>query len=253
MPDPRAMFDLTGRVALVTGGTRGLGRAIVQAYAEAGADIVVASRKQDACDSVAAEVADSTGRRVVGHAAHVGSWNDLDRLVETAHAEFGHVDILVNNAGMSPLYENSLALTEELFDKVLDINLKGPFRLAAVVASRMREGDGGSIINIGSIAALYPTPPVIPYAAAKAGLNAVTIALAQEYAPKVRVNAIMPGSFRTDVSRSWTPELMAQLESGPALGRIAEPAELVGAALFFASDASSYSTGSLLRVDGGSF
>jgi len=251
--DPRTLFDLTGRVALVTGGTRGLGRALVQAFASAGADVVVTSRKQDACNAVAAEVCADTGRRVVGQAAHVGRWEDLDRLVETVYEEFGRIDVLVNNAGMSPLYESSATLSEDLFDKVLAVNLKGPFRLAALVATRMREGLGGSIVNIGSIAALYPTPRVIPYAAAKAGLNVITIALAQEFGPSVRVNAILPGSFRTDVSRMWPPELIKQLEASLVLGRVADARELVGAALYFASDASSYTTGSLLRVDGGSF
>src|SRR5688572_16376247 len=139
-------FDLTGRVALVTGGTRGLGRAIVHGLARAGADIVVSSRKQDACEDVAEEVR-GLGRQALAHACHVAKWDQIDGLVEAAYHRFRHVDVLVNNAGISPLYPSPEGVSEELWDKVLGVNLKGPFRLSAVLGARMRER-GGSIVNV---------------------------------------------------------------------------------------------------------
>ena len=142
---------LAGKVALVTGGSRGLGRSMVLAFADAGADVVVASRKLENCKDVAGEV-EAKGRRALPVACHVGHWDELDGLVEQAYGTFGHVDVLVNNAGMSPLYPDLPAVTEELWDKVLGVNLKGPFRLTALVGTRMVEGGaGGCIINVSSV------------------------------------------------------------------------------------------------------
>jgi NAD(P)-dependent dehydrogenase (short-subunit alcohol dehydrogenase family) len=243
------MFDLTGKVAVVTGGSRGIGRAIVQCFAEAGADVVVASRKLDACEQAAAEVASSTGRRAIGVACHVGRWDDCDRLVATTVESLGRIDILVNNAGMSPLYPSLAEVTEDLYDKTLAVNLKGPFRLGVLAATRMAAGDGGSIVNVGTIGSLIASPGELPYACAKAGLNALTVGLAEAFAPKVRVNAILPGPFRTDITNAWTPE---QLEgSYVPLGRLGEPAEIAGMALCLASGAGSYTTGAIVRIDGG--
>lgn len=249
---PLEQTSLAGRVALITGGTRGLGYEIAKAYAQRGANVVVASRKADACAAVAAELWEATGQRVLGIPAHVGRWSDCDRLVEAAYEEFGKVDILVNNAGMSPLYPSLDAVTEELFDKVLAVNLKGPFRLASLVGTRMVAAGGGSIINVSSVAAVEPGAAEVPYAMAKAGLNNLTAALARVFAPAVRVNTIMPGLFLTDISKAWDPEEAARrfAEDVPA-GRGGEPHEIVGAALYLASDASSYTTGSVLKVDGG--
>lgn len=244
------LFDLAGRVALVTGGSRGLGRAMAAAFAEAGADVIIASRKMDACVVAAAEIERATGRRALPYACHVGHWDELDGLVEAAYAEFGHVDVLVNNAGMSPLYDSVLDITEELWDKVMALNLKGPFRLAALVGTRMAAGDGGSIINVSSSGSLRPAPHIVPYASAKAGLNALTVSLAHTLGPKVRVNTLMPGPFRTDISASWG-DGSAQLREGMAIGRVGEVDEIVGGALYFASDASAFSTGATLQVDGG--
>ena len=244
-------FGLKGRVALVTGGTRGLGRAMVDGFARAGADIVVASRKASACDEVAAAVAASYGVATLGHAAHVGRWDDLSTLVDAAYDRFGRVDVLVNNAGMSPLYESVTDLSEELFDKVIGVNLKGPFRLAALVGTRMAAGYGGSIVNISSMGAVRPRTEILPYAAAKAGLNALTVGLAHTFGPTVRVNAIMAGTFLTDVSKAWDASAFAARAQTFALRRGGEPDEIVGAALYLASDASSYTTGSILTVDGG--
>jgi NAD(P)-dependent dehydrogenase (short-subunit alcohol dehydrogenase family) len=248
---PDSDTPLLGKVALITGGSRGLGRAMVLGFARAGADVVIASRKIEACEAVAREV-EAIGRNALPIACHVGRWRDLDRLVEESYARFGHVDVLVNNAGMSPLYRSLIDVSEDLYDKVLAVNLKGPFRLSALVGTRMAEGEGGSIINISSTAAIRPTPNVIPYAAAKAGLNAMTEALALAFGPKVRVNCIMPGPFLTDISEAWDLEAFSQQARRFALRRGGQPEEIVGAALYFATEASSYTTGSVLRVDGGS-
>jgi NAD(P)-dependent dehydrogenase (short-subunit alcohol dehydrogenase family) len=244
------LFDLSGKVALVTGGSRGLGREMVLAFADHGADVVIASRKLANCEAVADEVR-ATGRRALAVAYHAGSWSDADRLAEEAYAEFGHVDVLVNNAGMSPLYPSLEAITEELWDKVLDVNLKGPFRLSVLVGSRMQQADGGCIINVSSIASQSPSPNEAPYGAAKAGVNNLTRSLAAAYGPKVRVNCIVPGPFLTDIAKAWDLDAFAK-HSAPriAMGRAGEPHEIVGAALYLASGASSYTTGALLNVDG---
>lgn len=247
---PAELFDLTGKVALVTGGSRGLGREMALAFARAGADIVIASRKLDACLETAAEV-ESLGRQALAHACHVGAWDELGGLVDAAYARFGKVDVLVNNAGMSPLYPSLDQVSEALWDKVLAVNLKGPFRLSALVGSRMQQAGGGSILNISSIAAERPTPTETPYAAAKAGLNAITVAFAQAYGPRVRVNAIQAGPFLTDISKAWPPQVQEYLASSGALARAGRPDEIIGAALYLASDASSFTTGAVLRVDGG--
>jgi len=244
-------FDLTGRVALVTGGSRGLGRAMALGLARAGADVIIASRNAEACEEFAREIEAETGRRAVGLGVHVGRWDDLEPLVDACYERFGKVDILVNNAGMSPLYDSVDTVSEQLFDKVFDVNLKGPFRLAALLGTRMAEGDGGSIINISSAAAVHPKPHVLPYAAAKAGLNALTIGLAHTFGPSVRCNAIMAGTFRTDVSKSWDEEAFGRRAETFALRRGGEPEEIVGTALYLASDASSYTTGAIISVDGG--
>lgn len=245
MMDP--LFDFTGKVALVTGGSRGLGYRMVKALAERGADVIVASRKLENCEAVADECR-ALGRKAMAFSMHAGRWADCDALVEAAYGEFGRVDILINNAGMSPPCP-SHEMSESLFDSVLNLNFKGPFRLASQVAHRMSEGDGGCIINISSSGALMALPQVVPYGSAKAALNAMTVSLCREYAPKVRVNTISPGPFLTDIAEAWDPK---KREKQPvALGRPGYPEEIVTAALMLASPASSYTTGALLRVDGG--
>jgi len=250
LTDP--LFDLTGKVALVTGGSRGLGKEMVLAFAAHGADVVVASRKLPACEEVAAEVQRRFGRQALPVASNVSYWEQCDALVEAAYARFGRVDVLVNNAGLSPLYPSVDAVTESLWDKVLDLNLKGPFRLSALVGTRMAAGDGGAIINVSSTAAIRPGAGVIPYAAAKAGLNAMTMGFAKALGPKVRVNCIMAGPFLTDISRAWDmPAFEEHAKRAMALKRGGEPQEVVGAALYFATGASSFCTGSVLALDGG--
>jgi NAD(P)-dependent dehydrogenase (short-subunit alcohol dehydrogenase family) len=245
-----AAFDLRGKVALVTGGSRGLGREMVLAFASAGADVIIASRKLAGCEDVAREV-EALGRKALPYACHVGDWQALDGLVDAAYSRFGKVDVLVNNAGMSPLYPSLVEVSEALWDKVLAVNLKGPFRLSALIGMRMAAGAGGSIINVSSIAAIRPTPIETPYAAAKAGLNNLTVACAHAFGPKVRVNCIMAGPFLTDISKAWPEIAVRHIEQTSALRRAGQPHEVVGAALYFASDASSFTTGAVLRIDGG--
>lgn len=246
-----SMFDLTGRTVVVTGGSRGLGRAMVQAFAEAGATVVIASRDEAACQEVASEVAEATGVRTLGLGLHVGTWDGLEPFVDRVQSELGSIDVLVNNAGMSPVYDRPTDISEALFDKVIDVNLKGPFRLSALVAERMAAGSGGSIINITSMGAVRPRAHILPYAAAKAGLNALTTGMAHAYGPTVRVNAIMAGTFLTDISKSWDAEVFTKRAQSFALGRGGEPHEIVGTAVYLASDASSYTTGAVIAVDGG--
>ena len=241
------LFDLSGKVALVTGGSRGLGLQMVRAFARHGADVVITSRKLDACEAAAEEVR-AMGRRAYAYAAHAARWDEIDALIHAAYAEFGRIDILVNNAGMSPAVP-SHEVTEQLFDSVLGLNFKGPFRLASQVAQRMREGDGGVIINISSSGALVPLPNVVPYSGAKAALNAMTVSMAREYGPKVRVNTISAGPFLTDIAKAWTEE--ARQRSDNSLRRPGRPEEIVTAALYLASPMSSFTTGSIVRVDGG--
>jgi NAD(P)-dependent dehydrogenase (short-subunit alcohol dehydrogenase family) len=186
----------------------------------------------------------------MAYSAHVAKWAEIDALIEAAYAEFGRVDILVNNAGMSPRLA-SHEVSETLFDSVLGLNFKGPFRLATQICKRMADGDGGVIINVSSSGALEPLPAVVPYGCAKAALNAMTASLAHEYAPKVRVNTISPGPFLTDISKAWPPELREKAKN--ALGRPGRPDEIVTTALYLASPMSSFTTSALIRVDGGLF
>ncbi len=242
--------DLSNKIAVVTGGSRGLGREMVLAFAKAGADVVIASRKLDACEEVAREV-EKLGRRALPIAAHVGKWDDNDMLAAAAYKHFGRVDILVNNAGMPPLAPSLAETSEALFDKVVDVNFKGPFRLSVLVGEKMVAGVGGVIINFSSTASFKPEPHTVPYGGAKAAINAMTVSLAKAFAPKVRVNCIAPGPFLTDVSTVWREN--KAFEQALGLKRFGQPNEIVGTALYLASDASSYVTGQVIRVDGGTW
>jgi NAD(P)-dependent dehydrogenase (short-subunit alcohol dehydrogenase family) len=241
------LFDFSGKIALVTGGSRGLGAQMVRAFAERGADAIVVSRKLDACERVAEEVR-ALGRRALAVSAHCAKWDEIDALIETAYAEFGRIDILVNNAGMGPRVP-SHEISEEWFDKVVGLNFKGPFRLASRIGQRMAEGNGGAIINVSSSGALMSLPQVVPYGSAKAALNAMTVSLAREYGPKVRVNTISAGPFLTDIANAW--DASAREQQPNALGRPGRPEEIVTTALYLASPASTFTTGALIRVDGG--
>ena len=247
---PSELFDLTDRVVLITGGSRGLGREMAFAAARCGADVVIASRKFDNCVATAAAIEAETGRVAMPYAVHVGRWNELDPLMDAVYARFGKLDVLVNNAGMSPTYDSLADVTEKLFDTVVNLNLKGPFRLSVLAGERMVADGGGVIINVSTHGSLRPHPSFLPYAAAKAGVNALTEGLATAYGPTVRVNTLMPGPFLTDVSKAWNLADINPFSRHP-LGRAGEPSEIVGAALFLMSDASSFTTGSILRADGG--
>ena len=248
--DARDLFDLTGRIAVVTGGSRGLGLAMVRAFASVGAEVVVVSRKPEACDEVAATLR-AQGIKAAGCACHVGHWDELEPLVDGIYRDYGPIDVLVNNAGISPPYGKLTEVTEDLFDKVIGVNLKGPFRLASLVGERMFAAGSGSIINVSSTGAVRPTQDIVPYAAAKAGVNAMTVGLAHAFGPRVRVNAVMPGPFVTSIADSWDMDVFAERARTFPLRRAGQPEEIAGAALYLASDASTYTTGTVLTVDGG--
>jgi NAD(P)-dependent dehydrogenase (short-subunit alcohol dehydrogenase family) len=244
-------FRLDGKVVLVTGASKGLGRAMALGFAASGADVVVSSRHLAACEEVAGEI-HGLGRRALAVGCHVASWSECEKLVAAAVAEFGDLDVLVNNAGIAPVPPSLSGVSEELFDKTIGVDLKGPLRLMGLAADVLRPG--GSIINISSKASTSPSPATIVYSAAKAGLNALTVAAAHELGPKgIRVNAVICGPFHTDSfdKAMPTPEAERVVASRLALRRIGTPAEIVGTALFLASEASSYMTGALLSLDGG--
>lgn len=182
---------------------------------------------------------------------HVGQWEAIGPALEFVEATLGPLDILVNNAGIAPLAPSLAAQTEALFDKTIDVNLKGPFRLMALAGAQMVRHGGGSIINISSIGAQRPSAAEATYSAAKAGLNALTAAFAQEYAPTVRVNCVMPGAFATDMAEGWDEDFVAKVVDGLPSARLGRPEELVGMVVHLASDASSYTTGAIIPIDGG--
>ena len=241
---------MTGKVVLVTGGSRGLGRAMSLGFARHGADIAIVSRKIESCEETAKEV-EAFGVRAFPYAAHAGDWAGLDAMVDAVYAEFGKIDVLINNAGMSPLYPSLEEVSEELFDKVIGVNLKGPFRLSANVGARMEAAGSGSIINISSTASVRASPTSEPYGAAKAGLNAITRSFASAYGPKVRSNCIMAGPFLTDISKAWDMEQFQKRAQTIPAKRGGQPEEVVGAALYFASEAAAFTTGAIISIDGG--
>ncbi len=236
---------------LITGGSRGLGREMAFGAARCGADVVIASRDLDSCQAAAAQIEAETGRKALPYAMHVGRWDELPGLVDAAYERFGKVDALINNAGMSPLYDTLGSVNEKLFDAVVNLNLKGPFRLSVLVGERMVAAGRGSIVNVSSTGSIRPTPAILPYAAAKAGLNALTEGLALALGPHVRVNTLMSGPFYTDVSRHWDLDAVGAATQAHALRRAGDPPEIVGSALYLISDASSYTSAATLRVDGG--
>ncbi|HEY6316466.1 MAG TPA: glucose 1-dehydrogenase [Acidimicrobiia bacterium] len=243
-------LDATGKTVVVTGASKGLGRAMALGFAEAGADVVVASRDVAACEIVADEIR-GLGRKALALRCHVGDWDECAALIDASVAAFGGIDVLVNNAGIAPVPPSLREVTSELFDKTIAVNLKGPLRLTALAAEHMPEG--GSIINISSTASLHATPLTVVYSAAKAGLNAFTEAAAAEYGPRgIRVNAIVCGTFHTDSFHHGKPlEVQERMAANVGLRRIATADEIVGTALFLASEASSYLSGGLVVLDGG--
>jgi NAD(P)-dependent dehydrogenase (short-subunit alcohol dehydrogenase family) len=243
--------ELAGKVALVTGATRGLGYAIARGLAAEGATVVVSSRKQDACDAAARAITEETGGDVDTLALHVGRWDALEPAVDEVYARHGCLNVLVNNAGIAPVAPSLLEVSEALFDKTIEVDLKGPFRLTAVAGARMAAAGGGSVINISSIGAHRPSPQEAMYAAAKNGLNALTMAFAQEYGPHVRVNCVMPGAFATDMAETWDESFVGKVVDRLPAGRLGRPDEIVGMVVHLASDRSGYTTGAVIPVDGG--
>jgi NAD(P)-dependent dehydrogenase (short-subunit alcohol dehydrogenase family) len=251
MDDPR--FRLDGKVALVTGSSRGIGEAIALAFAGAGADVIVSSRNLADLEKVAEEIR-GLGRRALAVVAHIGRLAEADNLVKGVMEEFNRIDILVNNAATNPTWAYILESEERLWDSIMNLNLKGPFFLSQKVAKIMKEQGGGNIINIASVEGFMVGDRSAIYDISKAGLIHFTKAAASEWAQyNIRVNAIAPGSVKTRLTHSmWeNQEYRTVLESKIPLHRIAQPMEMVGAAIYLASDAAGYTTGSLIVVDGG--
>ena len=248
-----ASAEFAGKVVVVTGGSRGIGRAIATGFAAAGAGVVIASRKLENCSALAAELEADHGVSCHPIAYHAARWADSDRLADEVLERFGRCDVLVNNAGMSPLHDGVATISEEYYDKVLGVNLKGPFRLSVRLGAHMAANGGGSIINVSTIGSLRPDAHEVVYAMAKAGLNALTVALSGELAPSVRVNGILPGAVDTDIAAAWSPEMRESAARGAPLGRLGTPADFVGPALWLASERSAFVTGTLIRVDGGTY
>lgn len=242
------LLNMTGRVVWITGGSRGLGLEMAKGFAGQGASVIVTSRRAESCDAAVAEIAGLSAGEAWALPGHVGDWNALDGLVERAFALAGKVDVLINNAGIAPVAPTSADITEALFDKTVGVNFKGPFRLSALAAPRMIAAGGGSIINISSMASVKPGSTYPVYAGAKAALNVMTESHALEYGPAVRVNGIMCGPFRTDIAVGWADDLEKVIKSGA--GRIGRPDEIVTTALYLASPHSSFTTGSVIRLDG---
>ena len=247
-------FSVAGRVVVVTGATKGLGRAFATGLARAGARVVVSSRSQDGCDAVAAEITAASGD-ALALAAHVGSWDELPRFVDTVIAHYGRIDGLVNNAGISPSFCSLVDMTEAYWDKVMSTNLKGPLRLSALVAPHLRAAGGGSIVNVASIGGYRGHPRNAHYSASKAALINLTQSMAAEWAEwGIRVNSISPGAFRTTMVEGMersTPGGSDALAAASFQGRIADPAEAVGLVRFLLSDASSFVTGADHEISGG--
>ena len=248
-----SMFDLTGKVALITGASRGIGQAIAEAYATAGAKVVLSSRKQSGLDEVAATIREAGGE-ALPIAAHTGDSEAIASLIAQITETYGGVDILVNNAATNPHFGPIMTSEESQWDKILDVNVKGYFRMAKACAANMKERGGGKIINVASVAGLEPQPGMGIYCVSKAAVLMLTEVLAAELAAdNIQVNAIAPGFIKTAFSRVlWQTESIYQnIIQSVAQNRIAEPEELAGIALYLASDASSFTTGARFVIDGG--
>ena len=247
------LFDLTGKTALVTGANRGLGKAIALGLAQAGADVGVCCRSPSGQDVVEKIV--KLGRRSIALNCDVSDWAQIEAMVDDFYGKWGRCDILVNNAGITqdplPLADT----TEKMFDHFFQVNAKGPMHLANQVARRMAKSGGGSVINISTMGALKPAGDLAMYCGSKAALLSLSRSMAEQWASSnIRVNAILPGPFRTDMLKDLIDAIPGFLEytsSATLLKRIAEPEEIIGPVVFLASDAASYVTGQLLSVCGG--
>jgi gluconate 5-dehydrogenase len=249
------LFDLTGKVVVVTGSTKGIGRAMVEGLAAAGASVVVSSRKQELCDQVADEVAAATGAEVLARACHVGDWDAIPAFVDAVYERFGRIDGLVNNAGINPARIAPEDMTLDYWRKVFSVNLEGPLRMSQCVFPVMKEQGGGSIVNIGTMAAYSGGPAICAYGSSKAALLNLTKSMAAGWAPwKIRVNLLSPGPFMSEMMEGGArtaPGFFELVSGGTFMKRIAEPGEIVGPICYLVSDASSFVTGDDLSVSGG--
>lgn len=249
----KEMFDLTGRVAIVTGGSRGIGEAIAMGLSEFGAKVVLSSRKIEGLNAVKEKI-EAAGGEAICIPAHMGKLDSLKEVVDGTMEAYGTIDILVNNAATNPVFGPLMESDERAFDQILNVNLKGVFFLTKMVGEIMLEKKKGSIINISTEAAVKPTPMLGMYSISKAGIDMVTKSFAQEWGPiGIRVNGIAPGLVKTHFSQAlWqNEEILKMATARTAMGRMAEPAEIAGLAVFLASDAASYITGVTVLADGG--
>ena len=252
---PSAMFDLTGRVAVVTGSTRGIGRAILEGLSRAGAAVVVSSRKQERCDEVAAQIR-AAGGNAVGIACDVGDWDAIPDFVDAIVTEYGRIDVLFNNAGINPMVQDVNVVSAELWRKVFNVNVEGALRMSQCIAPVMRDGGGGSIVNVGSMEGYCPSHPrSVVYGASKAALRNLTVSMANTWSPwAVRVNLLCPGPFATEMlleAEEAFPGALDMLAGMNPQNRVAGLPEIVGPAIYLASDASSFVTGDDIAVSGG--
>jgi len=253
--DALKLFDLTGKVAIITGSTKGIGRAMASGLAQAGATVVVSSRKQDLCDKAASEIEAETGATALGLACHVGDWDAIPGFVDTVQERFGHIDVLVNNAGITPTTLTVTDITQDVWRKIFSVNVEGPLRMAQRIAPLMRDNGGGSIVNIASMAAYSGGPGVCAYGASKAALVNLTKSMAQEWMSwNIRVNVLSPGPFLSEMvegAERNAPGFKDMIAGGTLMKRVADPPEIVGPVLYLASDASSFVTGDVISVSGG--
>lgn len=257
MRTPAEIFDLTGKVVVVTGSTKGIGRAMAEGLAAAGASVVVSSRKQDLCDLVAGEIADATGADVFARACHVGEWDAIPGFVDAVVDRFGRIDGLVNNAGINPARVKPEDMTLDYWRKVFAVNLEGPLRMSQCVFPHMQAQGGGSIVHIGTMAAYSGGGAVCAYGASKGGLLNLTKSQATEWAQYgIRVNICSPGPFMSEMMEGGertAPGFFELVAGGTFQKRIADPSEIVGPVLYLISDASSFVTGDDISVSGGMF
>jgi NAD(P)-dependent dehydrogenase (short-subunit alcohol dehydrogenase family) len=249
------LFDLSGKVVVVTGSTKGIGRAMALGLAQAGAVVVVSSRKQELCEKVASEIEAETGAATLGLACHVGDWDAIPTFVNAVKERFGHIDVLVNNAAITPTRLTVSEITRDVWQKIFSVNVEGPLRMAQCVAPVMREHGGGSIVNIASMAAYSGGPGVCAYGASKAALVNLTKSMAQEWVSwNIRVNVLSPGPFLSEMvegAERNAPGFKDMIAAGDLMQRIADPYEIVGPVLYLSSDASSFVTGDDISVSGG--
>ncbi len=246
-------FDLSGKIALVTGASRGIGEGIARLLAAQGAHVIVSSRKQDACETVAAAIREAGGK-AEAYACHIGEMAQIDKLFADLEAKHGRLDILVNNAATNPHFGHITETDLGAFQKTVDVNIRGYFFMSAAGAKLMAKNGGGSIVNVASVNGVTPGAQQGIYSITKAAVISMTKAFARECAPqKVRVNALLPGATDTKFASALfhNPVILEQALARIPMKRVADPGEMAGAVLYLASDAASYTTGAALNVDGG--